>query len=271
MDYQVRVGTKKRGINVTLCEAGHAKLERFAAKVQYKKGDGEVLMMMTSIRLHRPVNVIKGKPYVFARFVDPATGKTTRPELGRWLLESELPVGHLNGDLLDFRLSNLEPSETKRQQIRRERAAGRRAVREEKKAKAAAKRAKKKPVVPDNLTPEQQLAVAFDEKFQKAMVRVARAINRDPMQKGKASKPTDERRGDEVVSDVVEKSLEAIKGGRVKNVRSYLWVAMLKQARLEYNRKLGGLGHVRKPRQEAQNLAEQVEEVTDEPQTSEAA
>ena len=49
---------------------------------------------------------------------------------------------------------------------------------------AAAKRAKKKPVVPDGLTPEEQLAVAFDEKFQKAMKHVARAIVRDPMEEG---------------------------------------------------------------------------------------
>ena len=40
MDYKVRVGTKKSNVYVTLCEAGHAKLERFAAKASIQEGRG---------------------------------------------------------------------------------------------------------------------------------------------------------------------------------------------------------------------------------------
>ena len=52
---------------------------------------------------------------MFARYRDRATGKEVRPELGRWLLDSEVPVAHLNRDPLDFRLENLVAQETDRQ------------------------------------------------------------------------------------------------------------------------------------------------------------
>ena len=72
----------------------------------------------------------------------------------------------------------------------------------------------------------------------------------------------------------LKKSLEAIKGGRVKNVRGYLWIAMLKQARIEYALKMHKLGHVRRKKHERMNmtdLEEPRQQVTDETQESEAA
>ena len=51
---------------------------------------------------HTQMKVPKRKPYIFARYNDPATGKVTQPELGRWLLEYDLPVVQLNGDPLDW-------------------------------------------------------------------------------------------------------------------------------------------------------------------------
>ena len=252
--YLVPIGPKKRGINATLCEIGYAKVEQHAAKLQYRKSEGKVLRLCQ--RLHVEGADLKRKPYIFARFIAPATGKTKRPELGRWLLDSELPVIHLNGDPLDFRVANLAAQETQRQKERRELAAARRAERDERKAKAAERRTAKKPVTPDGLTPEQQLAVAFDPKFLKALTRVASAIVRDPMQRGTRLSPTDEKRGDEIVSMVIDDSIKAIMGGQVKNVRGYLWVAVLTQARKERARKWYGMGHVRRPRQESKTMSD---------------
>lgn len=252
--FLVPVGLPKRGINAVLCEAGHAKLQRFAAKVQYRTSEGLVWISHHEWGRKQVLNP-KRKPYIFARYNDPATGKTMRPELGRWLLGCDLPVVHRNGNPLDFRLCNLEERLSERQILRRAYALIKRTIVEAKKERAAARRAAKKPVTPDGLTPEQQLEVAFEEKFRNRLIHAARAIVRDDMTDGTGQVPTDERRGDEVVSMVVNDSIAAIQAGRVKNVRNYLWVAMLTQARLEYKRKLAGLGHVRKPRQESQNLS----------------
>jgi hypothetical protein len=234
-NYLVSVGLPKHGLNAIVCETAHAKIVESGAKLE--------------------TAATKRTAYIRARFLNEG-GNVERVELGKWLLSSSLPVLHLNGEFLDFRIANLEARETDKQRKRRERAAVRRVEHEARKAKAAAKRAKKKPVVPDGLTPEEQMAIAFDEQFQKQMVHVARAICRDAFHRGSAQRPTDELRGDEVVAQVVSDSIGAIMAGNVLNVRAYLWVAMLTQARKELKIKLAGLGHVRRPRQECQTLSD---------------
>ena len=179
--YLVPVGLKKRGINATLCEAGNAMVQEYAAKLEYKKAESRITIGSVWLD-ERDVTRVKKKPYIRARLLDVNTGKVVRLELGRWLLGSEIPVAHKNGDLLDFRIENLEARETERQQKRHECAAARRAKREAKKAARAAKRAKhyasRPSAGPDGLTPDQQLGVLLSEDFRKELVRIAGSIVR---------------------------------------------------------------------------------------------
>ncbi|MCU1240990.1 MAG: hypothetical protein JWO71_1716 [Candidatus Acidoferrum typicum] len=249
--FSVPVGRTKSGKAVTLCATGLARVKAHAAKVQYRSADGHITI--GNLWKHATnVRRIKRVPYIFARFVDPATGKTARPQLGKFLLGASLPVAHKNGDSLDFRLENLEARETERQKARRITAQEKRETRE----RAAAKRALKPPKEPDGLTPEQQLAVLFDERFQKHLRQMAGAIIRDPLERGTGLKPTDEKRGDEVVSMVMDAAIQPIRNGKVKDVRAYLYTAVLKQAKKERARKWYGMGHVRRPKAESHSLSD---------------
>jgi len=224
---------------------GYSKLLRHAAKLQYKRAEG--IKDHASPFRHRLR--IKGIPYVFARYRDRDTGKEVRPELGRWLLDSGLPVAHLNRDPLDFRLENLVAQETDRQLAVHQRAALKRERREERSAKWAAKRAADHARRPekgsDDLTPEQQEAELCSTEFQQLLLRVAGSFVKDHMQPGKAGHPNDEMRAPEIVAEVTAASLKPIREGRVKNVRAFTYSAVRTQANNERKRMLEKLGHVK--------------------------
>jgi len=253
--FHVPVGRTKSGVKVTLCSSGLAKLQTHAAKVQYRTAEGRVVTGEPWLHV-RKIKRVKRIPYLFARFVDGTTGKTARPELGKFLLGASLPVAHLNGDRLDFRLENLEARETGKQKARRIKAQEKREARERKAAGRAAKLALKRPQEPDGLTPEEQLAVLFDEQFHRRLTRMASAIIRDPLRTGTHSKPTEEKRGPEVVSMVVDSAIQPVRNGQVRNVRAYVYVSVLTQARKERARRWYGMGHVRRPKAEAHTLSD---------------
>ena len=138
--YFVPVGLPRNGFQplAKLCEIGHAKMQKFEASLQCRKAEG----VKKDAHFANPDPLhIKRIPYIFARFTDPATGKATRPELGRWLLNSQLPVSHINGEPLDFRLENLVAPETDKQKRIHEQAALKRAASEARTARWAEKRA----------------------------------------------------------------------------------------------------------------------------------
>jgi hypothetical protein len=251
MDHLIPVGLPKRGINVTVCEVGYAKIQDAAAKLDPVKAEGKV----NGRPSWNDSLEVRKKPYIRARFLDD-NAKVVRPELGRWLLGSTLPVAHINGNPLDFRICNLEARETDKQRKRREGAATKRTKREEKKAELAAKRANRPPVEPDGLTTDEQFAVMFDAEFHKKLTRMAGAIIRDPMEKGTVERPTDARRADEVVSAVIEGSIGRVKTGMVRNIKAFLWSAVRTQAQKERARRWYAFGHVRRPRAESHNLSE---------------
>jgi hypothetical protein len=168
--YLVPVGLSKQ--RVTLCSVGYSKLLKNKAKLQYKKAEG---IKAHGGRLYDDL-VIKRSPYIFARYCDSATGKEVRPELGRWLLASKLPVTHLNGKPLDFRLKNLVAQETGKQVIRHAKATVKRIAREELAAKRKAEGALKPLPKPDGLTPDEQIAVMSDKEFRDKLTRKALKI-----------------------------------------------------------------------------------------------
>ena len=85
---------------------------------------------------------------------------------------------------------------------------------------------------------------------------MAGAIIRDPLERGTELKPTDEIRGDEVVSAVVDSAIQPVRNGQVKDVRAYLYAAVLTQAKKERARKWYALGHVRRPKAETNTLSD---------------
>jgi hypothetical protein len=255
----VPVGLPKRGINALLCEVGNAKRQEHAAKLEPRKAEGRVTLGSVWLD-ERDVRRVKKKPNIRARFLDVNTGKVVRLELGRWLLGSSIPVAHKNGDPLDFRIENLEARETEKQRKRSEGAAAKRAKREAKKAERAAKRAKhyasRPSAGPDGFTPEQQLGVLLSEDFRKELVRIAGAIVRDQMDDGTAERPTDEKRGEELVSEVVGGVINRVRAGTVRNVREYTKWSVRVQARLEMGKVWYKLGHVKRPRSESRTLSD---------------
>jgi len=239
--FEVPVGRSRKGIRAKLCKTGYAKLLKHFAKLQYRKSEGK----STRGDPLRASSHIKRNPYIFARYRDAATGKDLRTELGRWLLDSrELPVIHLNGDSLDFRLDNLKPQESARQKARHERAAAKRAKRDRRSAEWAAKRALRPPTKPDGLTPEGKVAAILDKKFQRKLRKRAGAIIGDPL------------RAEKVVDELVAGSIQRILSGEVKNACGYIWVALKTQAIKERDRAWYGLGDVPRARAESQTLSD---------------
>lgn len=237
--FEVTVGRPKKGVKVTLCAAGHAKLIAHAAKLQYRKAEGTTRSQISSSR-H-----VKRNPYIFVRYRALVAGSETRPELGRWLLDSEkIPVVHLNGNPLDFRIENLQARESDRQRARRERAASKRNEREKRSAAWAAKRALRPPPIPDGLTPDQKLMAILDDKFQEKLRRRAGAIIGDP------------GRAENVVHEVVLGSVARIKSGEVENARGYLWQSVKIQALKERDRMWCGQGDERRPKAELRTLSD---------------
>jgi hypothetical protein len=221
--YFVPVGLPRNGVQpplAKLCEVGHAKIQKYDAKLQYKKAEGIK-------KDHHPLNFdplrIKGTPYVRARYRDPETGKERRMELGRWLLDSEIPVAHLNRKLLDFRLENLIAQETPKQKAIHERAASERAAREARSAKWAAKRALRPQTAPDGLTPAEQEAKLCSGKFQRTLRNTA--YRHLPHAMRKYINPAD------IVNEVTAGCLKPIREDRVDDIGKYAYTAVRTQAR----------------------------------------
>jgi hypothetical protein len=239
--YFVPVGRPSKGVRVKLCKIGYAKLQKHSAKVQYKKAEGKVHSLRNPDKQR-----IKRQPYIRARYLDWATGKEVRPELGRWLLDSEIPVAHINGDLLDFRLKNLLARETPRQEAVHKRAAEKRAKREERSVRWAAKRAadhaRRPEKEPDGLTPEEQVTTLGSPEFQHILRRIAGRYVRERIRR--SDHPADEIRAPEIVAEIVQEvtaaSLGRIRKGLVRNVRAYASFAVQTQARKPEKR-----GHVK--------------------------
>jgi len=255
MTHQVPVGLSKKNVSVTVCSAGLAKLQAHAAKVQYRVSEG----IVTRGNWWYNDKMVKRVPYIFARFISPATSKTSRPELGKFLLGATLPVTHLNADPLDFRLENLAARQTEKQMKRAAGAQAKREQRDKKAAKRAERLAKRKSLPPDGLTPEKQVERLFDGKFQKHLSRIAGAILRDHLRTGTAAYPTDEKRGPEIVSEVTQSVLKPIRDGRVMNLESYVATSVRTQAIKELGRKWARMGHVRRPKSERMTLSDHEE------------
>jgi hypothetical protein len=223
----VPVGLPRNGVQpplAKLCEFGHAKIQKYDAKLQYKKAEGIK-------KDHHPLNFdplrIKGTPYVRARYRDPETGKERRMELGRWLLDSELPVAHINGDLQDFCLENLVAQETAKQKAIHERAALRRAASQERSARWAEKRAadhaRRPKKGPDGLTPEQQEAELCSPEYQKLLRKLAYSRLRD------ATHLAVEMAA-EIVAEVTTGCLKPVRERQVEDVRAYSYFSVRTQA-----------------------------------------
>jgi hypothetical protein len=255
MSFQVPVGLSKKKINVMVCAAGLAKLQAHAAKVQYRKAEGHVTRGNPWYDAQGDI-AVQRVPYIFARFVDPTTGKTARPELGKFLLGASQPVVHINSEPLDFRLENLEARATEKQIKRAATAQARRAEREKKAAERAERFAKRKASPPDSLTPEEQVAFLFSGEFQKELKRIAGAIVRDNTRTGTVEHPTDERRVPEILAEVTVGALKRIRDGVVLNVCAYVKQAVRTQARKERARKWYNQGHVRRPKAERMTLSD---------------
>jgi hypothetical protein len=227
--FLVPVGRPGKNVKVKVCKAGYAKLQAHAASLQYKKAEG--------IRKdHHPLNFdplrIKRTPYVFARFTDRATGKTTRPELGRWLLNSQLPVSHINDEPLDFRLENLVAQETDKQKRIHEQAALKRAASEARKARWAEKRAadwaRRPRKGPDGLTPAEKEAELCSAKFQRTLCRMAKTYIALNMHKLGSKQITD---APDVVNEVTTECLRRVREGRIDNIRAYAFFSVRTQAK----------------------------------------
>jgi hypothetical protein len=253
--HQVPVGLSKKNVSVKVCAAGLTKLHAHAAKIQYRKAEGRVTHGNFWRDAHNDT-IVRRTPYVFARFISPVTGRTARPELGKFLLGASLPVAHLNADPLDFTLENLEARTTEKQKQRAATAQAKRADREAKAKKHAERFAKRRSSPPDGLTPDEQVSVLFDEQFQRELKRIAGAIVRDSKRTGTAKYPTDERRVPELLADVTVGVLKLIRAGQIKNVRAYVKQSVRTQARNERARSWYGMGHVRRPRPESHTLSD---------------
>jgi hypothetical protein len=191
--HKIEIG--RTGKVVTLCAAGKAKI--FGKKLGLKSG---------------------ASPYVYVRWLSALTDEQTRQELGRFLLEIQWPVLHLDGDDMNFALSNLKvaPSEP---DIEPEPAPKAR-----KKSKSA-----RQEFNSDGLTPDQQVE-KLGEIFP-TLLRNASFILRDCKRNGSASSPTEEQRGPEIVQDIVTRLIERIRSGeRISNVEAFAKYQLNKHA-----------------------------------------
>jgi hypothetical protein len=96
--------------------------------------------------------------------------------------------------------------------------------------------------------------------IRKKLLRIASAIVRDQIEDGTAEKPTDEKRGDEVVSSVVTGVIDRVMAGKVRNVREYTKWSVRVQARLEMGKVWYKLGHVTRPRPESRTMSDVAQE-----------
>jgi hypothetical protein len=225
----VPVGKRSKGVLAKLCQIGYAKLQKYEASLQYRKSEG--------IKIdHHPLNPdplrIKKKPYVFARHRDPASGKETRPELGRWLRDSRIPVAHLNGDPLDFCIENLVAQETAKQLAVHQRAALKRATSEARTARWAEKRAadwaRRPRKGPDGLTPAEKEAELCSAKFQRTLYRMAKTYIALNVHKLGSKQITD---APDVVNEVTTECLRRVREGRIDNIRAYAFFSVRTQAK----------------------------------------
>ncbi len=254
--FLVPVGLAKNARNAKLCAVGNAKLIKHGATLQYRQSEE----LTFHANPYRDDRAIKRRPYIFARYCDPATEKVTRPEFGKWLLNSKLPVAHRNHDLLDFRLENLEARETEKQKAVHKRAALKRAERERRSAQWEAKRAADHALRPekgpDGLTPAQQVEKLCSREFQNILLCTAGRYVTDQMWRGTSEKPTDEMRAPELVARVTAEAIPYVKRGKVRNVCAYVYYALRTQAKIERDRIWAKLGHVTRPKLEIQTLTD---------------
>jgi hypothetical protein len=140
--FLVPMGWPSKGVRAKLCRKGHRKLRKHKATLGYSSA----LETSGRSRTGRTIRAAKRRPYILARYHDEDHRWPRRPALGRWLLElplhSRVPVAHLNGDTLDFRLNNLVPRETEKQIKRHENAKARKALAAERRAARARGRAR---------------------------------------------------------------------------------------------------------------------------------
>jgi hypothetical protein len=227
--FLVPVGKLSRNVQAKLCEVGFVRLLERKASLYPRK-----------VKKRSPIDPrrVYRHNYIHVRYCDAVTGNDDlRQELGRWLLNSGLiPVAHLNGDPLDFRLENLVARETAAKREKREAAAARR----------NAKRIHRPENKPDGLTPKEQEEKLCSADFQNLLLRTAGSYVRDQMQCGTYEKPTDDKRAPEIVARVVAEAIPYIRRGKVRDVAAYAYSAVRTQARVELGRMLGNLGHVAK-------------------------
>jgi hypothetical protein len=220
----VPVGLPRNGVQMLakVCEVGRLKLQKHAASLQCRTAKVKVYSIGNPDK-HR----IRRTPYLFARYRDRATGKERRFELGRWLLDSELPVAHINGDLQDFCLENLVAQDTAKQKAIHERAALRRAASQERSARWAEKRAadhaRRPKKGPDGLTPEQQEAELCSPEYQKLLRKLAYSRLRD------ATHLAVEMAA-EIVAEVTTGCLKPVRERQVEDVRAYSYFSVRTQA-----------------------------------------
>ena len=175
-----------------LCATGRARIRAVAGAIGYKSSD------RTEETLLETEHVVARKPYVFCRFTSLKTGRMSRPELGRFLLNAERPVRHINGDPLDFRLVNLEPIPEKEKTVAIP------AVTEPRPLNEA-----------DGKTAEEQIETLGS--IYEQLLEKARRILHDPP-KGASGIGVTEGRAGEVVAAEMPKLIERIRAGKIRDV-----------------------------------------------------
>ena len=233
------VGKVSQNVQAMFCYEGFGRFLEQVAGLQRRKAR----------KVSKVPNKVYLREYIQIRYRDESAGRDVRTELGKWLLNSGLvPVAHLNGHPLDFRLVNLEARETERQVNRHTIASAKRRKHEE---QAARRNVKRKPISErkrDGLTPEQQEAKLCSPDFQNVLLRIAGRYVKDQMQRGRPDNPTDEMRAPEIVAEATADIIPRVRRDEILDVGAYACRVVCTKAHVELGRILDNLGHVAKPK-----------------------
>jgi hypothetical protein len=196
-----------------VCAEGRARIKAVNGVLGYKSSDRVEETTLTT------EHIVARKPYVFCRFTSPTTGKMTRPELGRFLLNAERSVRHINGDPLDFRIENLEPIP-------------------ERECRPVVKESADCTARPLNATDgknaEEQIEILAS--IYADLLKEARKTLHDPPPSAKGRFVTEGRAG-EIVANLMPGLIERIRAGKIRDIIKVAYTAVKVQAAKEKWRK----------------------------------